>query len=147
MSDSLRKKIVFVAFIAVAIWGYTNFRGSHQGPKPQESIVTGNEQAPDIRVNTPSRPVNIEEKSREPWGIDPFHLITIPATKESQPSAGLYWQLSGIIYTNQSQVAIINEKPVQIGETIDNAKVISIDKDQVVLEADGVRMTLTVSQG
>ncbi|HKK20365.1 MAG TPA: type II secretion system protein N [candidate division Zixibacteria bacterium] len=147
MSDSLRKKIVFVAFIAVAIWGYTNFRQPHQGPIPQESVVAGNEQAPDIRVNTPSRPVNIEEKSKEPWGIDPFHLIVIPATKENQPATSLYWQLSGIIYTNQSQTAIINEKPVQIGETIDNAKVISIDKDQVVLEADGVRMTLTVSQG
>ncbi len=147
MSDSLRKKIVFVLFILVAVWGYTNFRKPANHPIPAESITAGNEQSTSTPVNTPSRPINVQEKSKEAWGSDPFHLVAIPATKDAQTTKNLYWQLSGIIYTNQSQVAIINEKPVRIGDSVDNAKVISIDKDQVVLEAGGVRMTLTVSQG
>ncbi len=147
MSENLRKKLVFAGFIAAVAWGYWNFHDPKSAPVATDVVVAEGEHTANISVGNPSRPINIEAKAKEPWGADPFHPEFTPSSKSAQPARSLYWQLSGIIYTSQSQLAIINGKPVKVGQTVDNATVIMINKNEVVLEANGVRMTLTVTQG
>ncbi|MBU0482355.1 MAG: hypothetical protein KKG47_14780 [Proteobacteria bacterium] len=43
------------------------------------------------------------------------------------------FKLNGILWTGREPVAIINNKPLRQGETIDGARVQSIEKDSVIL--------------
>ncbi|MCK4574027.1 MAG: general secretion pathway protein GspB [candidate division Zixibacteria bacterium] len=44
-------------------------------------------------------------------------------------------------------MAIINNRPVKTGDTINDARVVQIDKKEVVLEHKGKRIRLTIAKG
>jgi hypothetical protein len=51
-------------------------------------------------------------------------------------------KLQGIFYRLKNSSAMINGKTVNVGESVSGAKVISIDRYQVVIEFEGERKTL-----
>jgi hypothetical protein len=55
--------------------------------------------------------------------------------------------LTGIVYNDRTPLAIINNRPVKVGDAIDQAKVVDIGTRTVTVEYQGKRVTLTVSKG
>ena len=148
MSDKLRKKIVLVIFFGVTIWGFYNFM-----PEKSEnnSNLISNKTVDASINNQPNQPtniINIEEKSKEDWGRDPFiYPKTKKTTARTKPINNKLLVLSGIIYNNSSPIAVINKKPVKIGDFIDGARVVKINKKDVILELNGSEIVLNVSKG
>lgn len=68
-----------------------------------------------------------------------WHTLTkpIPPTPKPEP-----FKLGGILASDVGNYAIINKQMVSVGDEIDGARVITIDKYHVVLEKDGKRMVL-----
>jgi len=149
MSEGIRKKIMVVLMVGVMVWAYFNMTPSTSPPasvdRPQtiQPITSAGTGA------TTGERLNVDQKSKAPWGRDPFRPVTVASVPKSSRRQVVHndWQLSGILYNSQSAVAIINNKPVKIGDTINDARVVQIDKKEVVLEHKGKRIRLTVAKG
>ncbi len=148
MSESTRKKIIAAILLVALIWGYNNLFSNSKKPVKNNKTTTSI-QAQQLTTTAPAKPklVNVEQKTKEPWGGDPFRLETGNTSQRHSPVTVLKWKLSGIFYNSASPVAIINRKRVKAGDTVSEAKVISIDREAVTLEHNGTRMTLTVTKG
>lgn len=72
-----------------------------------------------------------KEITPTPWGRDPF--IPLIGVKEGIERRDL--RLSAIIYSEKRPSAIIDNKIVYIGDTIDGQKVIDIKQEYVILQA------------
>lgn len=59
-------------------------------------------------------------------------------------SANVAYQLSSILASPSRQVAIINGKPLQVGATINGAKLIRIEQQAVWLEKGGKKFSVTL---
>lgn len=147
MNEKNRKIIIFLLLIASIIWASFNFHSST--PK---TAIANNQDA--TRIIAPSKQqvssgglINIEKKEKEKWGHNPFKKPTTNYSPAPQNYQNFNWQLSGIIYNQQSPIAIINNKPKRTGETINEAKIIKIYKNKVILQHNGKQMTLTVNKG
>ena len=67
---------------------------------------------------------------------------TRPYTAVEQRAAGSpRFVVNAIIVSEDRRVAIVNGRRVGVGSSLSGARVISIDKDQLVLEIDGKRVT------
>ena len=91
--------------------------------------------------------INIREKESEPWGVDPFKSKTKRAKKKQMVNQPPVWNLTGIMYNEQSPIAYINKKAVRVGSMINEAQVIDISRSAVTLELKGNRFTLHVGKG
>lgn len=67
-----------------------------------------------------------------PWGRDPFVALT---GKRAGGTVDL--KLTAIIYNNRKPSAIVNNKIIYIGDSIDGQKVIDITKQYVILRGIG----------
>jgi hypothetical protein len=75
------------------------------------------------------------------WGKDPF---SIDKTKDIYTKGKL--QLKGIsVGKDKRGFAFINEEIVKVGDFIEGYKVLSIEKDRVLLEKDKIRFYLNLS--
>ena len=150
MSESTRKKVIAGVLIVAVIWGYFNLRPAAKdkpvASRPSAAAVVPN---PTPQVQAPPAPklVNIEDKSKEPWGTDPFRVTRKAGNTDPTPYKARKWLLSGILYNAHSPAAVINKKHVTIGDIVDDAKVLKIDKKAVTLEHNGSKMTITVTKG
>jgi hypothetical protein len=55
--------------------------------------------------------------------------------------------VNAIIVSPERRVAILNGRRVGVGATVDNATVISIEKDELILEIGGKRQTVSLRNG
>ncbi len=85
------------------------------------------------------------------WGKDPFYLPSKKETprqvrekKEDSPREG--FSLSGIIYTKDKAVAIINDRILRRGDSIGGYMITEIAKDRVVLSGKGEKLVLGVEK-
>ena len=151
MSESTRKKIIAGVMVVVIIWGYSNLKPSEEThPRPTRTPETPVSVQPAPRPpKSPAAPklVNVEQQAKEPWGADPFRVKPRSGATGKRAQKKPKWRLSGILYNAQTPIAIINKKQVKTGQTINDAKVVKIDKKAVTLEHNGKRMTLTVTKG
>lgn len=141
MSEKTRKRIVYLALVAAIVWGAYNFLGRRHTieiaapetiqPATAQSSPTGSGEHPDILADTD-----------RPWGSDPFRTRHT-ASGHSGPA----WVLTGIVYNSTSPLAYINRKAVREGESIDNAKVMKIERKSVTLKYQGSEFTIRVSRG
>jgi hypothetical protein len=146
MNEEIRKKILFSALGLAIIYGAYNFwptKDSRQEADQFPAIAKIAERPEGIRIQRADL-IDIEKLEPLPWGNDPFHgddRKNRPVTKGS-----LGWVLTGIIYDEDAPVAIINNKPVGVGESIGNAKVITIERKQVIIKNGNKEITLTVTK-
>ncbi|MFC1475285.1 type II secretion system protein N [Candidatus Zixiibacteriota bacterium] len=147
MNETSRKKIIFSFFIVATVWALYNFL-----PKEDKQIQTTSpvelkqilhsDQIPQTNI------IDIENESERKWGRDPFkYQRNAQVASENVKTKNRLWKLSGIIHNNQSPVAIINKKTVKIGDKIDGAKVLHIDKKVVIIDYNGSKITLRVLKG
>lgn len=61
---------------------------------------------------------------------------------ERRAAAAPRFIVSAIIVSNDRRVAIVNGQRVGVGGSVDNATVVSIEKQKLVLETNGKQMTI-----
>lgn len=147
MTEQTRKRIVF-GFLGLAlVYGAFNIEWSEwsrQGATPaRESGSVG------MPVQVQQSPVvlNMDSILSTPWGPDPFRLHSNAAEPASEEMNSGRWRLSGIVYSPEKPMAIINARPVGIGDSIDDASVIEIKHTSVTLQRGDKRFTLSVNGG
>jgi len=149
MSESMRKKIIAVVMVLAIGWGYHNLKPGSK-PKTESSrpvAAAVQTAAPKPASAEPPRLINIEQEAAEPWGKDPFRVVSDVRTADKRPYPKPQWQLSGILYNEQAPAAVINKQQVRVGDTVDEARVLEIKKKSVTLEHNGKQMTITVTKG
>jgi hypothetical protein len=145
MNEKLRKYIIYAALGLAIIWGYYNI-GSKKSSiesserETREEILHGSK-----TTNIPDKLINVEDYQDLAWGRNPFQEPGNNAPRIV--SHQTYWLLSGIIFSDNNPMAIINNKSLFIGESIDEAIVIDISRKEVTLDFKGKKLTLTVAKG
>lgn len=72
-------------------------------------------------------------------------LSSSPApASASEPARHGLFVLTGITGSEGDLIAVINNQLVRVGDRVSGASVVEIQKDQVVIEANGRRVTLTL---
>ena len=65
---------------------------------------------------------------------------TADLPKKESPE--LKWKINGIVWNTNRPQAIINDRVVDVGDTVDNAKIIAIRKAELDVELDGKKITI-----
>ena len=104
-----------------------------------EGIQKGfSERNPDLK--TAQAPVS----SRYPdWGGNPF-LVDHSISSESGSGAPAGYAVSGILWDPQVPSAVVNGRIVVVGDTLDQWKVVGIQRDRVILSDGADTQTITV---
>ena len=144
MNEKRRKKIVYLILGVAVIWGVYNFPTKRSEKADVETPETIQPPGPTSPAQSAGRMINIEQKVRAAWGADPFRARR---SVKAAPLSAPRWHLSGIVYNSQTQMAIINNRPVRAGDVVNNARVVSIKAKTVTLEHNGTLLTLTVTKG
>lgn len=150
MSEQMRTKIIAGFLFAALIWAGFSYK-SESKKTPDAALQTI--QALDSGVQTykiKNNYINIKKYDTLSWGRSPFYLSSLSSLKRPQVTGKnetLSWILSGIVFNSKSPTAIINKRPVKIGDTIDKALVTQIDKKKVIIKYNQEIITLTVSKG
>ena len=149
MSESTRRKILYAALVGAIIWGVYNFV-----PKSQVSPVTTSKpevsrQAQPAATGTGfariDKTINVADMKLKGWGSDPFRARNNKTVGKKAPKK--VWKLSGIVFNDFNPLAIINGKSIAVGDMIDGAKVVKIERKKVVIEYAGNSISLRVSKG
>ena len=148
MSESTRKGMVYAALVLAIIWAAYNFfpddkKGAATDPTADSQAAAALAPA----IPTPKSPIDVAEMKKVRWGDDPFHTPARTMPKSTKPESHPIWDLSGIVYNAQNPLAIINDKAVRVGDIIDNAEIIKIEKKSVTLQYRGKRIQVTVAKG
>lgn len=146
MNEEIRKKIVYAALGLAIIFGAYNFWPTDKSNKQVDQFpaITNITIKPEMVAGLQASLIDIKKLEPLPWGNDPFHSTA----RKKQPiiKRAMEWVLTGIIYNGESSVAIINNKAVGIGDMIENARVIMIDRKQVTIINGDKEITLTVTK-
>jgi len=89
-------------------------------------VADGKKPGPSVRPPQPTPP-DAETRPSPPVPVDTSHL-----------------KVSSIVCGPQGETAIINGRPVRVGDTVGGAKIITITPRSVVVEIDGRRVTLAL---
>jgi type II secretory pathway component PulC len=149
MSEAKRKKIVYLALVAAIIYGAVNF-WPNQPEAPKEYKTIAPLTAQQIALQKASRTANVAidfaRYDSLQWGGDPFRADQKVTNKVTRRKTTTF-ELSGIIYSPDYPLAVINRKTVGVGDKVDNARVKKIEKTKVILDHNGTELTLTVNRG
>lgn len=152
MNARTRRIIVFSALPVALAWGYFNLVVQRQPASVSTATpvtqVAPNSVAPLSPADTSAAP--IDRLAGEPWGTDPFRMgasrreasVTAPMVKR----ASLVWELNGIIYSETLPFAYVNHKSVKVGDIVNNATVVAIERKAVTLEFDGRRFKISLNK-
>jgi hypothetical protein len=114
---------------------------------PATQVAT-NPDAPLSPADTSSAP--IDRIAAEPWGTDPFRMGA--PQREALTAAhvvkraSLVWELNGIIYSETLPFAYVNHKSVKVGDIVNHATVVAIERKAVTLELDGRRFKISLNK-
>ena len=149
MSEGLRKKIIFATLPLAILWAVYNFSNKNStAPTETQPVASLQTVAPITSSQLPdARFINIEDKQAEPWGEDPFRTSPRRQLTKSSGRSQMAWTLGGIIFSHQTPVAFINKQIVRVGDRVDGATVVSINKKSVVLDYRERQITLKLSKG
>ncbi|HUV30270.1 MAG TPA: hypothetical protein VMY05_04145 [Acidobacteriota bacterium] len=149
MNDKTRKRLVSLLFIAAVIWAAFTFPGRSDKPvsypAPARGVIQASTASGTIRA-----PLDVQQHRAKPWGNDPFRASPefskgSPVVARQPRSPG--WRLSGTLYSQGFPLAYLNGRTVSVGDTVNGARVISIEQGTVTLEHRGDRFTIRVSKG
>lgn len=146
MLESRRKKVIYALLVAAIIYGLANIPGGSDKWQTEELIDTSTptEGVPSSLV---TQTINIEYYSSLPWGSDPFYRVYSElenSPPRQQPVSR--WTLNGVIINDRATVAVINKTIVRIGDNVNGARVIDIQKDKVTLEQDGTEFAIHITR-
>jgi hypothetical protein len=153
MSESVRKRVLYVLLVGAIAFGVYNFSQPRKqyvpsaAAQPEQETVTG------VPAALAQPPVNIAAIRKASWGRDPFRWDSRPQLRpvmnqnKSEPAYIPGWRLSAILYSNSLPMAVVNGKTVRVGDIVDQAKVVKIDRKRVTLMYNGANFEMQVSKG
>jgi hypothetical protein len=155
MNDNLRKKVVFAILPLAIFWAVFNYPSKETSPQPPIAAATISAKtpqvAPSVQATVRSTPaVDVEARRRQPWGDDPFRSPGHFSPRQSggnDESTSLAWALAGIVYSDQSPIALVNSHMVGVGDKVGSATVVAIDRESVTLEYQGRSIILKLHKG
>jgi type II secretory pathway component PulC len=144
MNPKIRQNVIFVLFILALIYGAVNLKGSKSN---SDVNAIGPSQKSDSTLSAAAeRHIDTAEYKKMDWGTDPFYR-TGPQTVSSIPvTVSRQWKLDGILYDPVAPAAIINNQIVKVGETIDGARVRTINKNNVILDNNGNSISINLEK-
>lgn len=149
MSESTRRKILYAALVGAIIWGVYNFVPKSQVSPATTSKPAVSRQAPSAALSATfariDKTINVADMKLKGWGSDPFRARNKKTANKKAPKK--VWKLSGIVFNDFNPLAIINGKSIGVGDMIDGAKVVKIERKKVVIEYAGNSISLSVSKG
>jgi hypothetical protein len=105
------------------------------------------QEAAEIAAATPIR-LNIPAEKAKTWGKDPFRA---PArVRKTGPVAAApqkEWIVAGILYNPSKPMAYVNGRAVGVGDVVEGAEIVSIERKQVTLIYRGNQFTVAVNKG
>lgn len=148
MTEKTRKRLVFATLPIAITWAVFNLPSQKTEPVPDQPMAPAVIEKP----ATPRMPlkaglIDIEEKAAEPWGSDPFRTNYAVSTDPTRPAVPKEWTLKGIVYAEENPLAFINRQSVRVGDVVNNAEVVAINKNSVIIRHDDREITLTVNKG
>lgn len=146
MKESTRKKAVYVVSALALTWALANMDNS-ENITPEIPEAARPEIASKVLPSANKLVINVVEKQKLAWGTDPFRHKKAPNVKPTSRATKPVWKLGGILYNSTSPVAYINKKAIRVGDIVNNARVVAIDKKSVTLELEGNRFTIKVTRG
>ncbi|MBI5267386.1 MAG: hypothetical protein HY851_09170 [candidate division Zixibacteria bacterium] len=154
MTEQRRKIIVFAALPVALVWGYYNLLvrpNQAEIPTPDTTIQPTVATAPSQPITADSMDSRFAAIKNQPWGADPFRMGSRrQAPTSSTPRVrrdDMAWQLNGIIYSENTPFAYINGRSVKVGDIVNSATVVAIDRKSVTLDVNGGRFTLSLRKG
>ncbi len=149
MSEKKRKLLIYLTLPIALIWAVYNFPSGKKAPNDvpppvaeatiQPVVATASE--PDARL------INIEDQTAKKWGLDPFRTYLANRRGGNASSAQKSWNVKGIVFNPANPLAFVNSKSVRVGDTVDDARVVAIDRKTVTLDYRGREFTLSVNKG
>lgn len=153
MTDPTRKKILYVVLVGAVIFGVYSFSRPRKQYVPGTMAQTVQESEMTAPAAAVQPPVNIAAIEKASWGRDPFRWDTRPQPRPknvqsvSQPEYAPGWRLSAIVFSNSLPLAIVNGKTVKVGDVVDRAQVVRIDRKKVTLLYNGSSIEIQMSKG
>lgn len=157
MTESKRKLILAIALGAAVIWGYANepwkSKSAPEPPSPAaQSLVAPGDGAPlaaSQRIaRSPVSTVELAALRNRQWGADPFfHPGARPKRKSPAKPASTSYRLKAILYNDTAPSAYLNNQAVRVGDTIDGATVLKIERRSVTLKRGDETFSIRVKRG
>jgi hypothetical protein len=148
MNEKARKKIIFAILPLAVLWAAFNIPSEKEQPATGQPTAEMATEIPDVTLIPPGAGlINVKDRASQPWGADPFRSNLYQSTADGLAPLPLEWTLKGIVYTEDNPLAFINRKSVRVGDIVNEAEVIAINKKSVILEYDGQEITLAVNKG
>jgi hypothetical protein len=151
LSEKTRKKLVFGILILALIWAYFNFAGpgKKSAPKPRTAAAIKPVRAGlQVSSETGFLPDSVYQSyDNKAWGRNPFYSdYRISPTETPVLPAQIELHLLGVVYRASRAHALINNKIVTVGDSLEGFRITDIYRDSVIVN-DGVnRITLVVTK-
>lgn len=155
MAVAKRQKIMYGILVVALLWGGWNFTHPRKRTVPPPENA-----APSVETEPVTQPMLSKEVvasiEAQPWGRDPFSTSSSrhnagtaqqTAAKQSTEPRSASWSLTGIIDNGATPFAFINGKMVKVGDLVDQARVIKIERQKVTLSHNGNEILLRVNKG
>ena len=144
MNPRYRRLVVILALGVSIVWGvYNSPSGSKEKADSQRPATIKPISAQELEFSREGL-INIEKMELTAWGKDPFrrkHRKKHVSLRPKLPK----WTLSGVLFNSAEPMAVINNRSVKVGNVIDKARVVDIQKKSVVLEYSGRQFTIKVT--
>ena len=90
----------------------------------------------------------LEERSRGPWGRDPFGLeaARLRNQTEAPPTFASTLHVSGIVWDTTRIRAVINDSVVRVGDEVDGIRIVLIERDSVTVAKGGLWQTIRLGE-
>ena len=143
--------VIAVGLVVLAVVLFSNLRKEGKkdsGPVSEETVVSEGREVATAAAQGAGRPKNSLDVRRKqeatlskPYGRDPFiilssHELEVPTSEPEPTSISLILRAISI-RKGAAPLAVINSSLVRVGDTIENAKVVEIHNDYVLLRKDG----------
>lgn len=143
MNEKMRKRLVYSSLVLAVIYGAYNFSSGGKQLIVEESHTIEPIAGTHSPIVEKLRRETITKLESEDWGRDPFGKPK--RAVEAVPRQT--WTLRGIIFSPTNPLAYINGARVGVGDKVNNATVVAIDKRKVTLEFGGSQFDVYVRKG
>ena len=147
MTEAARKKIVYAASALALTWAAFNYPSGNKTDQPADSPAVLADEAAQIAKQMPVG-LNVDAAEAKAWGKDPFRAVT--RARKTGPVASApqkEWIVAGILYNPSNPMAYVNGRAVGVGDEVEGAEIIRIERKQVILEYRGNQFTIAVNKG
>lgn len=148
MNETLRKSAVYSSLGLAIAWAAVNYSPSKTDFRPADATGERKAVIASVPAISPLPTPVVEGTKSVAWGNDPFHTVTLNHPKTKIPtSKSRPWRLSAIVYNEARSMALINNRSVSVGDSIDGATVKRINRRSVEIDRNGKQHILKVSKG